>query len=217
MRASTHRSPIALRAAVALLAVALAGSAVHAAEVRMLEMGEREKRVWLEMVVALEAPPPAVFAVITDYENLHRLHRRIRESRVLRRVDARTSDIYTLLRGCVAALFCRSIRRVERVTEHPPGELVAEVLPDESDLSYGAVRWRLEGDGEGSLLHYTTEIEPEFWVPHFFGDRLLASSLRRTTAQMIERVEDLARERHAGGGEPRDTPMPSGEGKDTSR
>jgi hypothetical protein len=188
-----------------LLAAAVDQS--RAAEVRQLEMGEVGPRVWLKMVVQLDAPPASVFAVITDYDNIDRLHRRVRESRVIRHIDARTVEVYTLLRGCVAALFCRTIRRVEEVTERPPNELIAWVLPEKSDFAYGVVRWRLEPDGGGSLLNYETEIEPDFWVPHLFGDALLAASLRRTTAQMIERVEELARRRPAGGGEPWDPPL----------
>ena len=196
---------------IVLLLMSASADRVRAAEVRQLEMGEEGARVWLRMVVQLDAPPASVYAVITDYDNLERLHRRVRESRIVRHVDARRVEVYTLLRGCVAALFCRSIRRVEEVTERPPDELVARVLPEESDFSYGVVRWRLEPSGDGTLLRYDTEIEPDFWVPHLFGDALLAASLRRTTAQMIERVELLARRQPAGGGEPWDPPHDDGD------
>ena len=201
MNVSAWRRPLAF-ALVLLLAAAFDEG--RAAEVRRLEMGENGPRIWLKMVVQLDAPPASVFAVITDYENIDRLHRRVRESRIVRHIDARTTEVFTLLRGCVAALFCRTIRRVEEVTERPPNELLARVLPERSDFAYGVVRWRLEPDGRGSLLNYETEIEPDFWVPHLFGDALLAASLRRTTAQMIERVEELARRQPAGGGEPWD-------------
>ena len=190
-----------------LLLLASSYEQIHAAEVRQLEMGENGPRVWLKLVVQLDAPPASVFAVITDYDNIEQLHRRVRESRVIRHIDARTVEVYTLLKGCVAAVFCRTIRRVEEVTERPPNELVARVLPDQSDFAFGVVRWRLEPDGAGSLLNYETEIEPDFWVPHLFGDAVLAASLRRTTAQMIERVEELALRQPAGGGEPWDPPL----------
>lgn len=201
---SAWRRPLGFALVLLLAAVFDEG---RAAEVRQLEMGEDGPRVWLKMVVQLDAPPASVFAVITDYENIDRLHRRVRESRVIRHIDARTAEVYTLLRGCVAALLCRTIRRVEEVTERPPNELVARVLPEQSDFAYGVVRWRLDPHGRGSLLNYETEIEPDFWVPRLFGDALLAASLRRTTAQMIERVEELARQQPAGGGEPWDPPL----------
>ena len=204
MNAGAWHRPLGV--ALVLLLAAVSDES-RAAEVRQLEMGEDGPRVWLKMVVQLDAPPASVFAVITDYDNIDRLHRRVRESRVIRHIDARTAEVYTRLRGCVAALFCRTIQRVEEVTERPPNELIARVLPEQSDFAYGLVRWRLEPDGRGSLLNYETKIEPDFWVPHLFGDALLAASLRRTTAQMIERVEELAQRQPAGGGEPWDPPL----------
>ncbi len=206
----------ALRGAFAAAVLLLAGlRPVAAAEVLRLEMGEVGPRVWLEMDVRLDASPASVYAVITDYQNIRDLHRRIRESRVIRRIDARTVEVYTLLKGCVAALFCRTIRRVEEVTERPPLVLEARVLPEKSDFAFGVVRWQLEADGDGAVLHYETEIEPDFWVPHLFGDAVLAASLRRTTAQMIERVEELAQRQPAGGGEPWDPVPANGSGGDS--
>ncbi len=74
------------------------------------------------------------------------------------------------------------------------------MLPAQSDFAYGTVIWRLRPEGGGTLVEYETEVEPEFWVPKLFGRPLLASFLRRTTTEMIERVEALALERPAGAG-----------------
>ncbi len=115
-----------------------------------------------------------------------------------RRLDPKTVEVYTLLRGCVAAVFCKTLRRVERVTESPPGELLAEVIPAESDFRFGRVLWRLRPDGEGTILRYESHMEPDFWVPGLLGDDLLARSLQRTARDMIGKVEALARERAAG-------------------
>jgi uncharacterized protein YndB with AHSA1/START domain len=180
----------------------LPGGGVAAAEVTRAEVAHAEDLYTLTLEAYLAAPPLAVFAVITDYRHIQDLHRRVRESRVLRRIDARTTDVYTLLKGCVAAIFCKSIRRVERITETPPYELTAEVIPGESDLKSGFVRWRLYPEGEGTRLVYESEMEPDFWVPPVLGDALMSRSIRNTTQEMIERVEELAREQHVGGGEP---------------
>lgn len=173
-----------------------------AAEVGRLDVERRDGVYRLSLEAYLDAPPLAVFAVITDYTHIQDLHRRVRDSRVLRRIDARTTEVYTLLKGCVAAIFCKSIRRVERVTEDPPYALTAVVLPEESDLKSGAVRWRLSAKGEGTRLRYDSEMEPDFWVPPLLGEGLVSRSFRRTTEQMIARVEALARDRALGGGEP---------------
>ncbi len=189
------------RATAATLALCLIAPGRGApAELRALDMSEDGPRVRLTLTAVLDAPPASVFAVITDYEHLAQLHRHILESRVVDRIDARTVDVYTRVRGCVAAVFCRRFARVERLHERPPEELRSEVLPAQSDFAYGTVIWRLRPAGAGTLVEYETEVEPEFWVPKLLGRPLLASFLRRTTTEMIERVEALALERPAGAG-----------------
>ncbi len=173
-----------------------------AAEVDRVEVAGADGVYTLVLEAYLEAPPAAVFSVITDYTHIQDLHRRVRESRLLRRIDARTSEVYTLLKGCVAAIFCKSIRRVERVTEIPPTELRAEIVPGSGDLKSGTVHWRLAPQGSGTRLRYESELEPDFWVPPLLGDALMSRSLRNTTEDMIDRVEALAQARRAGGGEP---------------
>lgn len=174
----------------------------HAAEVTLVDVHHTDQHYTLRLEALIAAPRLAVFQVITDYDQLHRLHRRVRESRVLHRFDARTAEVYTLLRGCVAALFCRTIRRVERVVESPPDSLVATVVPEQSDLSAGEVRWDLEETQQGTLLRYESSMDPDFWVPAVLGDALLQTSIRRTTLQMIERVEVEAQAIDVGGGDP---------------
>lgn len=195
----------------------LTTGAVEAAEVRDVTLGHDDGIYHLRLDARLDAPPVAVFAVITDYDRIHRLHRRVRESRVIRRIDARTAEVFTLLKGCVAAIFCKTLRRVERVTEHPPNELTAIVLPQGSDLKSGRVRWQLSADGDGTLLRYESEMEPAFWVPALMGDALVARSLRNTTTDMIARVEVLARKTMVGGGEPWVPEPPTGEPTDPER
>lgn len=173
-----------------------------AAEVIRAEVAHTDDLYSLSLEAHLAAPPLAVFAVITDYPHIQDLHRRVRESRVVRRIDARTAEVYTLVKGCVAAIFCKSIRRVELITENPPYELTAEVIPAESDLKSGFVHWRLAPDGEGTRLQYESELEPDFWVPPLLGDALMSRSIRNTTEEMIQRVEDLALQKRVGGGEP---------------
>ena len=197
MIATTRSSQRRWLAAVLLSGLGFAWSA-HAAEVRTVDVSHGDGRYRVYLDARLDAPRHAVFSVITDYENIHRLHRRIRESRVVRRPRPDVVEVFTLVRGCVAMLFCKSLRRVERITESPPGELVAEVIPAESDVKFGRVLWRLRPDGDGTILRYESQMEPDFWVPGLLGDDLLARSLLRTARDMIDTVEILARDRGVG-------------------
>jgi uncharacterized protein YndB with AHSA1/START domain len=204
-----QRCPVAQAVLILLLVAGPAASA----EVRSFEMGDEGPRVWLKMTVALDAPPAAVYAVITDYDRLQDLHQHVVESRLVRRLDAHVADVYTKVRGCVAAIFCRSVARVERLTERPPEELRAEVLPEKSDFAYGVVSWRLLPEAGGTRVEYETEVEPEFWVPKLFGHQLLLSFMKRTTTEMIARIENQARRLTVAEddpGEARSPPAPAG-------
>jgi hypothetical protein len=163
------------------------------AEVEVVQLSYEDDRYFLTLEARIDASPAAVFTVITDYPSMSELHRRVKESRVVRRIDEHTSEVFTLLRGCIAFVFCKTVRRVERVVEIPPDELLATIIPEHSDFSYGRVRWKLTPYGDGTLLRYQSETEPKFWVPGLLGNALVARSLGRTVEQMIQRVEDRAR------------------------
>ena len=182
--------------------IILAGEPAWGADVRILDLHHDDNRYYISLEARIQAPPAAVFSVITDYDRIRDLHRRVKESRVISRIDARTTEVFTRLRGCIAALFCRTIRRVERVTESPPDGLDARVVPEKSDFSFGEVRWRLTDTDEGTLLRYESEMVPDFWIPAILGDALVARSIERTTMQMIRSVEKLAQQSSVGGGEP---------------
>jgi hypothetical protein len=176
----------------------LAPERAAGAEVEVVQLSYQSNRYFLTLEARIDASPAAVLSVITDYPSMPALHRRVKESRVISRIDAHTSEVFTLLRGCIAFVFCKTVRRVERVVEIPPDELIATIIPEHSDFSYGRVRWTLTPNGDGTLLRYQSETEPKFWVPGLLGDALVARSLGRTAEQMIQRVEDRARLQEGG-------------------
>lgn len=168
------------------------------ADVEVIQLSYDDNRYVLKLEAHIAATPAAVFAVITDYPSIPRLHRRVKESRVLRRTDEQTSDVFTLIKGCIAFVFCKSVRRVERIVENPPVELIATIVPEQSDFLFGRVRWLLTAEKGGTLLTYENETEPKFGVPGMLGEALMARWLGRTARQMIERVEDQARIKEEG-------------------
>jgi hypothetical protein len=168
-------------------------STAESADILYADVHHEGDRYFLSLKAYLDAPPKAVFAVITDYERLHELHRRIRESRLGRRIDADTVEVYTRFWGCLAGIFCKGMEQVERIEEVPPVELHATVIAEKSDLKSGTVSWRLAPDGAGTLLSYDSRMDPDFWVPPVIGDGLLKRSISRTTLDMIQRVEERAR------------------------
>jgi hypothetical protein len=179
----------------AILAVAwLSALAAHAAlaiEVEQLDVRRAEDRYVVEFRAQLDAPVDQVGAVLKDYEHYPDLDPRILESWRDKDVPGR---LHTRLRGCVGAILCRSMRRVEAIEEQPAG-LTATAIAGQSDVTYGLTQSHWEARGGGTVLSYRLEIEPEFWVPPIIGPRLMISTLREGTLSLFTNVERVARER----------------------
>ena len=132
--------------------------------------------------------PEQVFAVITDYEHLHTLDRRIKESRVLDRPATNVVLVYTRTKACML-LFCRSLKRVERVVELPHTSVEAVAIADRSDLLEGRSSWHLANENGGTRLSFETSFRPSFWVPGVAGRSALKRTLRSTARAIVREVE----------------------------
>jgi hypothetical protein len=91
---------------------------------------------------------------------------------------------------------CRSLQRVEQVEERPD-ELLATAVLAESDVRFSVTRSQWQPQNGGTALQYRLEIMPKFWVPRFFGRRLMLSTLREGTLSLFTNVERAARTRYA--------------------
>ena len=142
----------------------------------------------------LAAPPAAVYAVLTDYEHLTRISSAVLKSRVERRLDDGSALVYTDSRAC-ALFFCKHITELQKYTKPGPQDIVAEVVPEQSNLKSGRAVWHLEPEGEGTRLRWQMEAVPAFWVPPFIGPSLVQRGLRTEGRRGVAGVEKLARER----------------------
>ena len=179
-----------LRVAAALCLASLPPS-THAITVRSLQSTYSAPTYRVSLVALVDAPPQDVEAVLVDYRNYRSLDPRIRTSEVLSTVPADATVVRTRIRFC-AAFFCRTIERVENV-EHRPGELLATVIPERSELRRGVTRTAWRAEGSGTLVTYEAEFVPDFRVPDLIARRA-TRALRDSTANLFTNVE---REAHA--------------------
>jgi hypothetical protein len=179
------------------VALACAGPA-NALEVRRLDVSFQGDRYVVVLNAQLDAPAEAVGEVLKRYDDYPSLDTRIIESRVLSRDRAHSLRLYTRMRGCLGTLICRSMRRVEQVEERPD-ELLATAVLDQSDVRFGVMRSQWQPQNGGTALQYRLEIMPKFWVPRFFGRRLMLATMREGTLSLFANVERVAR---AGRGTP---------------
>jgi len=72
------------------------------------------------------------------------------------------------------------------------GDLHAEVLPAQSDFSYGRADWQFRPAGTSTHLRFSAELEPAFWVPPLLGPWLVERSLREEAERTSAGIERLA-------------------------
>ncbi|MGH8281954.1 MAG: SRPBCC family protein [Gammaproteobacteria bacterium] len=143
--------------------------------------------------VYLDAAPQEVYAQLIDFRHLPEINPSVRVSRVLKVINAHSQLVYTETVGCVF-VFCRTIRQVQRFTELGPQDIVAVTVPGNGNVKQGNSVWHLQADGDGTRLSWTTNCEPDFWVPPFIGPRAIESELRTQALASMQAIERLAGE-----------------------
>jgi hypothetical protein len=176
------------------LAMAMAAwvADAQAFEVLHAEARYQDKEFRVELDLILNAPAQRVEAVLRNYEGYPSLDASILESRVVNRIDAETVLLYTKLRAC-AGVFCRTVDRVERVQERP-FELLAMVVPDESDVAAGRTQTAMQTMESRTRVRYSTSVAPKFWVPALIGRPLMLRTLREASLDLFGNVEKQAQE-----------------------
>jgi len=176
-----------------LAGAALTGN-VRAAHFYSFAVTHNGERYQVSADVYLDAPLPQVYQVLTDYDHLTRIGGVIRESRILKQIDAHTYLVYVESRGCVL-FFCQTIRQTQQVTELTPRDVVAEAIPEESDVKMSSSSWHLDPQGRGTRMHWEVSMQPDFWIPPLIGPPMVEQALLSQGRSMAEGLEKLARER----------------------
>ncbi len=195
--ARTHRSCVPElrlpRHSIALLAwLQLAAWPAHALSPLVLEVTVAAGIYRVKFDALLEAPVEGVGRVLQDYAGYAALDPRIRSSKVIGVAPDGASLLKTRIRAC-AAFFCRDVQRVERVT-FDDGVLVAEALPERSDMRSSLARTEWQAAGDRTRVRYEAEFTPDFWVPAVVSRGYAGRMLRESVLELFENVEERARE-----------------------
>jgi hypothetical protein len=143
----------------------------------------------------LDAPPLAIYDVLVDFDNdrYSRISDIYKESGYLAPDKDGTPLVYTRVEGCLL-LFCRSMRRVERLEVIKPRFIKATVVPDRSDFKYAEAEWTLEPEGAGTHVVYRMDMVPDFWLPPYVGPGFLKKTLMRGGVDAVNHIEKLAQQ-----------------------
>lgn len=173
--------------AAALLLTCSAGSAdLYDVHVEM-----QNHRYYLQSEAWFNASVDQLYRVLTDYELFRKFTSAIVESSNVEPDDLGRPRFYTRMEGCLL-FWCQSFVRNGYLVLTPGTDVVAVTDPERSDFKYSQERWQLKQEGNGTLMIYSFEMEPDFWVPPLVGPYVIKRTLKRGGADAINRIEALA-------------------------
>jgi Polyketide cyclase / dehydrase and lipid transport len=158
-------------------------------EIQHLQADRVGKRFAISLAVHIDRPIDEVFHRLTDFNHLTHLSGSIEESRQLRPDEAGDVIVYTRMHPCVLFM-CRTVRIFEAVTFPEKYQVLANVIPARSDLAYGKSLWTLSVQGDGTLLHYQSEIEPGFDMFPVIGPAAAKYSLKKQAKAFLQGLEE---------------------------
>ncbi|MDB5985069.1 MAG: cyclase/dehydrase [Nevskia sp.] len=174
---------------VALLGL-LVCTPLAAAQIQSLRVDHERGNYSVSMRVLLDVPAAQAYAVFADPRNLSAINPAVQEVQVLP-----DGELYTRVRAC-AGLFCKTMRQQQQMHYTPRadgGQILALVVPGDSDLRSGVAHWEFRALGRRTLLDFNAELEPAFWIPPFVGPWLVENSLREEAQRTSSGIEQLAR------------------------
>lgn len=183
-------APTAFGVATGILALAAMMPAGHAFELTSIETTRDGPAYVLRIEADFQATPDRVLAVLSDYDEIHRLHRRMVDSRSLGQVGPATTEVVTRFEGCVL-VFCRTVHRVEHI-KIEGFTLRAVDVPGRGSFSEGATEWHFSAEEGGTKLRYEARFVPAFPVAPVIGPAILARSVERMTLETMAEADRLA-------------------------
>lgn len=178
----------------AVFVALLISAPLTAADLREVVVEKEKARYKLRSETYFDADVESLYRVLTDYDLFGKISSTFVEARNIEPDEQGRPRFYTRMEGCVL-LFCKSYIRSGHLVLTPMSDIVAIVDPELSNFKFARERWQFIEDGDGTLLIYTFEMEPDFWIPPVVGPFVVKRALRRGGADAVDRIEALAQGR----------------------
>lgn len=160
----------------------------HASEAVEADVTYEARIYTLNVHARIAAPLTKVRDMLTAYDHLERVNPAVKESWVIYTFGPMNHRVHTRVEACVA-FFCKRLLQVWDVEEKPGGDIMATIVPEASNFKSGHASWVLREVNGKTSLHFTTALEPSFWVPPLIGPWLIRYTLRREALESIENLE----------------------------
>jgi hypothetical protein len=164
-------------------------SSSKAAEIVDSNASYRNDIFYIDVVGVVDGSKQKVFDMLNDYNNLTKISPKIVESVIIKQ-DGQGVVVKTVARGCVL-FFCKNIVNTQTVTVSG-SVIVSSTLPEQSNLKFGKMKWVLkedEKDKNKTVIEYSAEVEPDFFVPPLIGGYFIKSYLLSEAENFIDGLE----------------------------
>ncbi len=173
-----------------LLAIAFSATA-GAAEMISIEVDHEKGTYTMKSEVWFDAEVEQVYAVFRYWDNSTKFSSAIVESRDLPPDEQGRPRFYVRNRGCVL-FFCTSFERHGFVKAEVNTAIFATIDPEASDFHRSDESWRFSARDGGTVVFYSLEMTPKFWIPPGIGPYLLKRKLKNNGGDAVERIELIA-------------------------
>jgi len=164
---------------------------VSGAEVEWLEVKRKDGHIDIRSEIVIDAPSPSVYDALLEYDKFAEVNDSFTESRYLDPAPDGAPRIYTKIEGCIW-FFCKTVERYARLELIPRWQITAIAEPEKSDAKSSVERWTLIAKEETTIIDYHHEIETGFWVPPLIGVWVIRGTIKRSTIEAAERIEQMA-------------------------
>jgi hypothetical protein len=159
------------------------------AEVSSVHVARQQSRFLIDMHLAIDEPPAAVFRALEDYAAMARYNPDLRSVRVEKTASPDRVRLFTTVHACVL-IFCKLMHQEQIMTATPRpdgGTLHADLVGGDFKGGYGL--WVVRpcpANRAVSCMDVRIELVPAFWVPPVIGPwvirRKMDEEARRTSA-----------------------------------
>ncbi len=162
----------------------------HAVEVNVRYA---DKTYFLSAEFTVEAAPARVMEILTDFKNISDLNPSIIESEIQDSSIADSLRVRTVVHDCIL-FFCKSITRVEDITQFENSKLEAFILPLLSDLRSGYAVWGLTQHSLDTVVKYDASMQPKFWIPPIIRSYVLKKKFKQRVIESVKLLQQKAKE-----------------------
>lgn len=148
----------------------------------------KENHYRVKLLIKIPAHPDAVINELQRYSKIQDLHEDIISSKVIS-YENNVSQIEVISNRCILFI-CFPIVQTMNFVRINNRTLEASIIPQKSDFLSGHMRWFVTLSSEGSLLEYTGEFEPDFWVPPLIGPWVVEMDLATASVEVIQALAE---------------------------